>query len=104
MRVPWTNTGRHRVTVGTVTVAPGDTRDVDPQLLAGYTPPAPPAVEHTHPWLALLDQPVRALVGALTGLTDGDLVALEQAEKDGKTRKGAMAAIAAERLRRSQGV
>lgn len=66
-------------------------------------PAAPAAVRTPRPQpavLDLLDNSIRSIADALPALSDHDLARLERGERAGKTRKGVLAAIDAERARR----
>lgn len=102
-RIPYTNRLAHSVVIGLATIAPGDTRMVDPSLVPDQAP-APPTVDDTpsDPVLAILDDSVPTIAAQLPFLSDDDLARVEQGEADGKTRKGVMAAIEEEKLRRAK--
>lgn len=105
-RSHYTNNSDKAMYVAGVLIPPGETRLVDtlqiltPEALAAPNTPAeqsPPASV-----LDILDGSVKDVADALQGVSDDDLETLDQAEQNGKTRKGVLEAIAAERLRRAQ--
>lgn len=103
-RIPVTNTGDTAIYAAGVLIPPGETRMVEAlQLMttsAGTeTPAAAPATDSV---LDLLDHSVKDIIAALPEVSDEDLDTLETAEQDGKTRKGVLEALAAERIRRAQ--
>lgn len=104
-KIPFTNTTDRSIHAGPVCVRPGETRMVEPAHLPATHRPAPaapakaaaPAPDDPR---ALLDTNVANVAKALPLLSAEDLDALEAAEQAGKTRKGVLDAITAERLRR----
>lgn len=100
MKVPYTNTTNGPQYVGPLLIQAGDTRMVDQSFL----PSAPEAHAESppaDPVLALLDANVSAVTGSIATLSDADLDRLEAAERDGKTRKGVLEAIAAQKIDRA---
>jgi hypothetical protein len=87
--------------IGGVMIPAGATRLVDAQFVPDAPAEAGPAP--ADPILELLDNNVGHVVEALPGLSDEDLDKVEAAENAGKTRKGVLEGIAADRLRRAQG-
>jgi len=99
---PWTNTGETPVHIGGKLIGPGETRDVEETLIPDYAPAAREP-DLSDPVLEILDHKVAEIAGILPQLSDEELRQVEQAEQDGKTRKGVMEAIAEEWLRRASG-
>ncbi|MFW6339515.1 MAG: hypothetical protein ACOC0Q_01460 [Wenzhouxiangella sp.] len=97
------NTGA-RKTVAGMAVAAGESIQIDerdhPEFKAA--PAQRPAKAPTDPVLELLDQPIAEIVEQLPSLTDEQFDQLQQAEKDGKTRKGLLKAFDEEYLRRAE--
>lgn len=100
--IPYTNTKPHAVTIGTKTIAPGDTRMVDETLVraTGRTPAVDEAP--SDPLLEALDDSIANIAAKLPEFSDDELERLIQGEADGKTRKGLMSAFEEEKLRRAQ--
>lgn len=97
------NKGNSPMYVGSVMIPPGEGKIVEmPVLRSELAPPAAPAgpnlVEQLTP---LLDQGIKDIVPQLKDLTFEALDLLEQLEQGGKTRKGVIDAIGAERMRRA---
>lgn len=67
--------------------------DVLPEVVEAKFDPLP----------ALLEKAVKEIVPALLDLSDDDLVALEDLEQAGKNRKGLLAEVLTERLKRAAG-
>ncbi len=86
--------------VGGVLIPPGAARLVDARLVPGaeVRVEAPPAGD---PLLDILDGSVADVVGKLEGMSDAELDQLEAAEVAGKTRKGVLAGLTEERIRRA---
>ncbi|TCS35791.1 hypothetical protein EDC30_10990 [Paucimonas lemoignei] len=101
--VPYTNETKNFQHIGAVTVPPGETRDVDPTLLAGYQPDAELQSETVQldPVAELLKESVSAVTAKLAELSDDDLAKISTLETEGKNRKSLVEAIAAETLRRA---
>lgn len=99
-QVHYHNTTDAPVYIGGVLIAPGAARLVDARLVPGAAEVQDTTPE-TDPLLDLLDGSVGEVVGKLEGLSDEELTQLETAETDGKTRKGVLAGITEERLRRA---
>jgi len=100
MQKPYTNTGTTPIYIGPHLVQPGDTRMVD----ESFMPPEGPAAASdapADPVLDLLDYKVADIAAALSALSDEDLARLESAENAGKTRKGVLEAIGADKFRRA---
>lgn len=108
-KVPYTNTTDRIQHVGTVTLWPGDTREVDETLIDGRAPAKPAEPAPADPVLQLLDQSVEHVATAIRArgedglpvITDAQLAALRQAEENGKTRKTMIGAIDEETVRRA---
>ena len=106
--VPYHNNKDHVVTIGTKSIRPGDTRMVDADLIPEHMlkdehkRAAKPAEPEAAPTDTLIDKNVGEIKAALAGLSDDELDQLETAELAGNTRKGALEAIAAERLHRAE--
>lgn len=106
-----TNGGRTTLFVGGVMIPPGETRHFPPnqvptnlreiQAAAVPVPPAAPPAQEDN-LLELLDKNTAEIAAKLPGLSSADLARLKAAEDAGKTRKGVMAALAEEELRRAQ--
>lgn len=101
--VPFFNDSDKFVHVGNVTIPPNESRDVDPRLLPGYQPEArDDGALESDPLLAVQGLSVAKLVNGLAALNDDELVRLEDLERQSESpRKGALAAITEERLRRA---
>lgn len=99
-KVHYHNTTAAPIYIGGVAIAPGAARLVDARLVPGaeVKTEVPPAGD---PLLDLLDGSVADVVAKLEGMSDAELDQLEAAEKGGKTRKGVLAGITEERLRRA---
>lgn len=99
-KVHYHNKSDTPVYIGGVSIAPGAARLVDARLVPGAAvkTEAPPAGD---PLLDILDGSVADVVGKLEGMSDAELDQLEAAETGGKTRKGVLAGITEERLRRA---
>lgn len=100
-KIPYTNETDKYITVGTVTIPPGQTRDVEETLHPDYHAvqvepvTAPPA----DLLAALLAGTVAAIVAALPGLTQADLAELVERENASeKPRKTLLDAIAEQQL------
>ncbi len=105
MRLPVTNHGTTMLHVGGKVIRPGETRHIDESLVPDDLKPAASQASEDapdDPLLALLDGSVKEIEGALAGLSSAQLDELEAAEEAGKTRKGVIAAITAERLHRAE--
>lgn len=103
MKRPFTNNTPHTVYVDGKLLRPGVTRMVDETTHPDYRSAA---VQRTtaapvDELLTLLDKTVPQIIPLLHGLNSADLTRLEQAESNGNTRKGVMAAITEERLRQA---
>ena len=106
-KIPFTNKTNRSIHAGPVCIRPGETRMVEPaHLPAQHRPasaaPAKAAAPAPDDPIALLDANVASVAEALPLLSAEDLDELEAAEQAGKTRKGVLAAITAERLRRAE--
>lgn len=100
MKVPYTNNTTTAQYIGPLLIQPGDTRMVDDSFLPKEPTAATPA-EPTDPVLALLDANVATVTSSIAALSDADLDRLETAEQNGKTRKGVLEAIAAQKIDRA---
>jgi len=105
--IPITNNTDHAKYYGRFRVAPGETRIIDaaelpPHLQEPEATQAEPEAPHD-PLLDILDGNITEIAEALPGLSEDELNQLEQAERDGNTRKGVEKAIAEERLVRAGG-
>ena len=96
-QVPYTNTKPHAVTIGTKTIAPGDTRMVDESLL-GKTAAPPKAAAPADPVGAFLELKAGDAKTAAAGLSDDALAAVAEREE----RKTVLAAIQEEQLERAK--
>lgn len=103
-KVVYTNTTGARKTVGGMAVAAGESVLIDERDHPEFKPaPAQrPTKAPTDPVLELLDKPIAEIVKQLPSLTDEQFDQLQQAEKDGKTRKGLLKAFDEEYLRRAE--
>ncbi|MDD2664368.1 MAG: hypothetical protein PHD19_11510 [Dechloromonas sp.] len=105
-KIPVSNSGASAMFVGSAMVMPGETRLFDPsELPPEYRPVAAAVAEAAQddPLLALADLSVAKLAVGLPDLSDDELVRLEAIEQaKEKPRAGALAEIAAERLRRAE--
>lgn len=104
MRIPVTNHGDTMLHVGGKVIRPGETRHIDAALVPESLHPQTEQAQDdapADPLLALLDGNAKEIAAALAGLSLDQLAELEAAEEAGKTRKGVMASIADERLRRA---
>jgi hypothetical protein len=102
-KVSHTNETQKFMHVGSVTIPPGETRDVDPSLLDGYVAPsAEKPAEQINPLVELLAGNAKSVVSQLQDLSDEDLIKVDAMEQDGNKRKTVVEAIAAETLRRAQ--
>jgi predicted RecB family endonuclease len=102
---PYTNDGHNTIHIGTVSILPGETRQVNVDFLpdAALLQALEIVVEDKRPesLIPLLDGNVGNFVAALESLSDEDLEALEALETMDKARKTALEGIAAERLKRA---
>lgn len=96
-QVPYTNTKPHAVTIGTKTIAPGDTRMVDESLL-GKTAAPPKATASADPVAAFLELRANDAKAAVINLPDEELAAVAEREE----RKTVLAAIQEEQLERAK--
>lgn len=105
MRVPIENTGLMPLYVAGVMIPPGETRHFDDdQLPPEFRQPsaeaeAPPALD---PLLDILAMKVADVEAGLPALSDMELDRLEMLEIESHNRKGVIAAVAEERLRRGE--
>jgi len=105
--VPVTNNHDYTIHVGGKSIPPDETRMVDESML----PDAPermnsealPEQETVDPLLQILDHSIPDLGDIVPGLSLEELDALEQAENNGKTRKGVLTLIAEARLALASG-
>ena len=102
-QVPIENKGNSPIFVGGVMIPPGETRHFADDLLPPEFRSSAPVVkdELTDPFAEILDGNVAEVTGALDLLNREWLVRLEAMEMAGKNRKGVLAAIAEEMLRRA---
>lgn len=101
MKVAYTNETQNFMHVGSVTIPPGETRDVDPSLLDGYKPEPGPEEEQPVDLIAeLLKASVKNITVELPGLSDEDLARAAVLEQGGQNRKSLLAALTEETLRR----
>jgi len=103
-QVPIENKGKSPIFVGGVMIPPGETRHFADDLLPPeFRSSAPAVVEEAagDPLAELLDGTVAEVTGALDLLNREWLVQMEALEQAGKKRKGVLAAIAEELLRRA---
>ncbi|MCU0988019.1 MAG: hypothetical protein MUE63_00125 [Xanthomonadales bacterium] len=103
MQVPIENKGASPIYVGGMMIPPGETRhlaedDLPPEYRRSATAPV---VEDEDPIAELLEGNVAEVTGALDLLNREWLVRMEAMELAGKNRKGVLAAIAEEMLRRA---
>jgi len=100
--IPFTNNDDHAVHIGNKMVPPHETRMVDPSMLPdAHEGNEAPEQQAPDPLLSILDGSVADVAEALPGLSDEEIDTLEQAELDGKARKGVEQAIAEVRLTRA---
>lgn len=100
-KIPCTNDTDKYITVGTVTIPPGQTRDVEETLHPDYhaTQAEPESAAKVHPLAALLACTVPTIVEALPALALADLAQLAELENAGeKPRKTLLDAIAEQQL------
>lgn len=103
-KIPVSNTTAMPIYVGAAMIPAGETRHFDEEDVPAHLRPVPEAIEPaapTDPLLELLEGNVASITAALTELSDADLARLEQAEHDGKARKGVLVAISEVRLQRA---
>jgi hypothetical protein len=104
MKTPYTNETDKFVHIGSVTIAPGATRDVEDSHIPGYTPPASTTNESPeNPLARIAVLSVDKAKAQLKNLTDGELAQLGDLEKAGQQRKTLINAIADELLQRAAG-
>lgn len=104
-QVPVENKGKSPIYVAGVMIPPGETRHfADDMLPPEFRSAAPVAaeVEAGDPLAELLDGNVHEVMGGLDVLSADFLLRLEALEQAGKNRKGVLAAIAEELLRRAE--
>jgi len=84
-------------------IPPGETLVFDECELPGYRQNNPKAEIKAppNPLTEFLGQKVQQIISVIGEFTDDELAMLEQAENDGKARKGVIEAIAVERLGRA---
>ncbi len=102
--IPVTNNKKHPIYVGSVMVPAGETRvfprsQVPPHLLPAVELPKPEPEQD--PVLTILDHKIAHIVEMFPSFSNEELAKLKHAEEAGNTRKGLMAAIAEEELRRA---
>lgn len=97
------NTGDSPMYVMGRMIGPGCAETVDvPPDAEDEVVPAPEAQEN--PLAVLLERPVKEVVPALEGLSDGELAAVEALEVAGKARKGVLEAVMELKLVRAVGI
>lgn len=103
-KVWYTNETNKFLHIGSVTIPPNETREVDESLLPGQKPKAEEAKTPVPPdaIAELLKKKVADVVAALHELSDDDLTKAAEQEQAGQNRKSVVEAIAAEQLRRAQ--
>ncbi len=105
MRVPIENNGQMPLYVAGVMIPPGEIRHFeDDQLPPEYRQPAEESeVDLTlDPLVDILKMKVADVASGLAALSDEELDRLEMLEVEGQNRKGVIAAVAEERLRRAE--
>lgn len=104
MRVPIENKGQMPIYVAGAMIPPGEIRLFEEdQLPPEFRAPAEvPVVEEVDPLLVILALSVDKVANGLPDLADAELDRLEMLEAEGKARKGVIAAITEERLRRAE--
>lgn len=105
MRVPVENNSQMPIYVAGVMIPPGETRHFEEdQLPPEYRSSASPPVEEqpVDPLVTILAMNVADVVNGLPALSDEELDRLETLEAEGKARKGVIAAVTADRLRRAE--
>lgn len=108
MKIPVHNQGAMPIYVGTAMVLPGETRHFDEQDVPSHLRPQPaeaePAPDESQydPLAELLAGSIKDITAAFGDLSDEDLVHIEELEAAAESpRKGLMAAIAEEKLKRA---
>lgn len=107
--VPFTNNGKHTCFIGGQMIPAGETRMIDCRSVPGFIAPAEAVAVAESPDTILADvvakilsHSINQLREVLPGLSLDELAAVEQAEQAKEApRKGALEAIAAERIRRA---
>ena len=105
MRVPIEIKGQMVLYVAGVMIPPGETRHFEDDLLPPEfrsSAPVVAEVEAGDPLAELLDGNVAEVTAGLAVLSDEFLARLAGLEAEGKARKGVLAAIAEEQLRRAE--
>lgn len=103
-KYPVTNDSKMPIYVGALMIPPGETRHFDlAQLPAEFRPKAdlPEAAQDSDPLATILALPIAKAVLGLPALSDDELARLEALEEAGQNRKGMLAEISIERLRRA---
>lgn len=107
MKVPYQNTSDHVRHIGSVTLMPGQTRDVEEIDLHAHIGGEQPEAQKAEPAIdnalsVILSGSVKDIIGALAEVSDTDLNSMEDMEKAAeKPRKGVLSAVAEERLNRA---
>ncbi len=99
---PHTNNTNQIQHIGTVTLWPGETREVEETLIPDHRPaPSAPAPE-PDALAALIERNAPEVIAALPALDDDELALLDEMERAAeKPRKGVLQAIAEEQLLRA---
>jgi hypothetical protein len=92
-KVPYHNDTDKFVHIGSVTIAPGATRDVEETHLAEYSKPKESAPAAPDAIADLLAGTAAEVIAKLPGLSAADLEQVELREQEGKNRKTVLAAI-----------
>ena len=101
-KVPYLNEGTSIVHIDGKAIRPGDTREVDPSQIPGFTPPEQAAPTVDDPIQELLAMKIPEIVAALPQMSPEDYAAVKEAENAfGNPRKGLRKAFAEEDLRRA---
>jgi hypothetical protein len=105
MRVPIENKGQMPLYVAGVMIPPGEIRHFDDdQLPPEFRAPAEASADEVplDPLLDILKMKMGDVAKGLPDLSDEELDRLEMLEVEGHNRKGVIAAVAEERLRRGE--
>lgn len=104
MRVPIENNGLMPLYVAGVMIPPGETRHFDDDQLPPEFRQAAPAASADvplDPLMEIVAMKVDEIAKGLADLSGDELDRLEMLEAEGKNRKGVIAAVVEERLRRA---
>lgn len=102
-KVPYTNDTGKYVHIGSVTIPPGETRDVDETTLPDYKPESEKKSDSpADPLADLLKKNVADVKAVLPSLSEEDLARIADLEQAGQARKSLVEAIGAETLRRAE--